>query len=63
MRETVEREPDVRSVSYGRHLSLDFAAKGVVSASAFRGLVFSDAFSLRGAVSCWRLEARMGALC
>ena len=45
MRETVEREPDVRSVSYGRHLSLDFAAKGVVSASAFRGLVFSDAFS------------------
>ncbi len=63
MRETVEREPDVRSVSYGRHLSLDFAAKGVVSASAFRGLVFSDAFSFERCSILLCLEARMGALC
>ena len=31
MRETVEREPDVCSVSYGRHLSLNLLKACVVS--------------------------------
>ena len=49
MRETVEREPDGCSVSYGRHLSLDLLkACAVLPVSKRPACV---------------LEARMGALC
>ena len=50
MRETVEREPDGRSVSYSWHLSLNFAAEGLCAVSV-------------KATCAAGLEARMGALC